>query len=94
MFRRNTSPPSSEFKNKPRKKPASEVCFNGLQGVISQKIELYITKDVRISNPTYPHCYQLIITVLLLGKGLLVLGLELENLFRAYTGLASVRDVL
>jgi hypothetical protein len=25
---------------------------------------------------------------------MLVLGLELENLFRAYTGLASARDVL
>jgi hypothetical protein len=30
----------------------------------------------------------------LLGRGLLALGLELENLFRAYTGLASARNVL
>jgi hypothetical protein len=28
------------------------------------------------------------------GVGMLVLGLELENLFRAYTGLASARDVV
>jgi hypothetical protein len=35
-----------------------------------------------------------LITVLFLGRGMLVLGLGLENLFRAYTGLASARDVL
>jgi hypothetical protein len=35
-----------------------------------------------------------LITVLLLGRGMLVFGLELENLFRAYTSLASARDVL
>jgi hypothetical protein len=33
--------------------PKRRFTFNGLQGVISQKLELFITTDVRTSNPKY-----------------------------------------
>jgi hypothetical protein len=33
--------------------PKVQLTFNGLHGVISQKIELFITTAVRTSNPTY-----------------------------------------
>jgi hypothetical protein len=48
MFLRNTSPPTSGSKKKPSKKTKKqhEACSkqsNGLHGIISQKIELFIT---------------------------------------------------
>jgi hypothetical protein len=35
----------------------TSVDFNGLHGVISQKLELFITAAVRTSNPTSMHTY-------------------------------------
>jgi hypothetical protein len=50
MFRRNISPPSSGYKNKLNKKPASTL--SGLHGVIFQKMVLFKTIAVRTSKPT------------------------------------------
>jgi hypothetical protein len=36
--------------------PKRRLTFNGLHGVISQKIELFITTAVRTSNPTNLNC--------------------------------------
>jgi hypothetical protein len=52
------SPPFSGSKNKPSKKPArkqvtSDLIFSGVYGIITQKIEIFITTAVRTSNPTY-----------------------------------------
>jgi hypothetical protein len=50
-FRRNMSPQSSRSKDELQ----CWLTFSGLCGVMSQKIELFVTTDVRISNPTrYP----------------------------------------
>jgi hypothetical protein len=58
------SPPSSASKNKPSKNqgeisgkqryvpPNRQLTFNGLHGLVSQKIEPFITTAVRTSNPT------------------------------------------
>jgi hypothetical protein len=64
-FRSNISPPSSESKNKPSKKPVwkqaasrryvppkRRLVFNGLHGVIFRKMALFITTAVRTSNLT------------------------------------------
>jgi hypothetical protein len=52
------SPPFSGFKNKPSKKTARKqatggLTFNGVHGIIPQKIEIFITTAVRTSNLTY-----------------------------------------
>jgi hypothetical protein len=63
MFRRNMSPPTLGSSNKPTWKqvasralryvpPKRRLTFNGLHGVITQEIELFITTGVRTSNPT------------------------------------------
>jgi hypothetical protein len=65
MFGRNVLPPSAGSKTKPSKhvallaackntantKQVAGLTFNGLHGVISQKIELFITTAVRTSKP-------------------------------------------
>jgi hypothetical protein len=57
-FQRNMSPPSSRSKNTVRNQcEAGSACyekmtFNRLHGVISQKMELFITTVVRTSDPT------------------------------------------
>jgi hypothetical protein len=64
-FRRNISPPSSESKNMPSKKsefivswrlhvaPKRRMTYNRLHGVISQKVGLFITTDVRTWKYSY-----------------------------------------
>jgi hypothetical protein len=34
--------------------PKRQLTFNGLYGVVSQKIELFITTGMKISDPTHP----------------------------------------
>jgi hypothetical protein len=49
---RNISLPSSVSKNKPSKKPSKRrLTFNGLHGIISQKMVLFITTSVKTKNP-------------------------------------------
>jgi hypothetical protein len=59
-FQRNLWPPSLWLKNKPSKKlvwSSSKLAFNGLYGVISQKVELFMSTTVRTSSLTC--CYVL-----------------------------------
>jgi hypothetical protein len=76
---------------------------NSCLAVITRTCSFYYEFNLqRITTSTYNcsftcdrrHFGRHLITVLFLGRGMLVLGLELENLFRAYTGLASARDDL
>jgi hypothetical protein len=43
--------------------PKRRLTFNGLHGVISQKIELFITTAVRISKPTECSCFRIIFAI-------------------------------
>jgi hypothetical protein len=46
--------------------PKRRLTFNGLHGIISQKIELLITTAVRTSNPTTLHKLLLLLVIIIL----------------------------